>query len=156
DRLKEAIAQSANAGAATSGPSFPEPFEREIDSLAEAVAGPVPRFLLRRLLLDVGGYTEKRFSRNGTVATNGGAGRTNGHTIDELVTNARQRLAAGGCAVPGIEARTRYAWIRRATAGCVQRPARRPRTWTDRLDRIFTHPLWGTLVFLALMFVVFE
>jgi ferrous iron transport protein B len=29
-------------------------------------------------------------------------------------------------------------------------------TWTDRLDRVLTHRAWGTLVFLALMFVVFE
>src|SRR5207302_654342 len=29
-------------------------------------------------------------------------------------------------------------------------------TWTDRLDRVLTHRVWGTLLFLALMFVVFE
>ena len=57
--------------------------------------------------------------------------------------------------MPALEARTRYAWIREATAGCVQRPAQRPVTWTDRIDRVLTHRLWGTLVFLALMFVVF-
>ena len=51
--------------------------------------------------------------------------------------------------MPGVEARTRYGWIREATAGCVQRPAQRPVTWTDRLDRVLTHKLWGTLVFLA-------
>src|SRR5205807_9583112 len=43
-----------------------------------------------------------------------------------------------------------------ATSGCVQRPARRPVTWTDRLDRLLTHRLWGTLIFLVLMFLVFE
>ncbi len=29
-------------------------------------------------------------------------------------------------------------------------------TWTDRLDRILTHRIWGTLIFLALMFGVFQ
>jgi ferrous iron transport protein B len=72
------------------------------------------------------------------------------------VQAARQRLASAGCAVPGIEARTRYGWIREKTAGCVQRPAERPVTWTDRLDRVLTHKVWGTLVFLVLMFVVFQ
>src|SRR5262249_43640775 len=76
--------------------------------------------------------------------------------LGERVRAARQRLTAAGCAVPAVEARTRYAWIRQATAGCVRRPERRPVTMTDRLDRVLTHPIWGTLIFLLLMFVVFE
>src|SRR5205807_4305083 len=46
--------------------------------------------------------------------------------------------------------------IREATAGCIQRPERRRLTWTDRLDRVLTHRVWGVLVFLLLMFLVFE
>jgi ferrous iron transport protein B len=76
--------------------------------------------------------------------------------LPDDVRAARQRLAAAGCAVPAIEARTRYGWIRQATAGCVERPAKRPVTWTDRIDKLLTHWLWGTLIFLALMFAVFE
>src|SRR5262249_62432390 len=64
--------------------------------------------------------------------------------------------AAAGCPGPAVEARARYGWIREVTAGCVRRPAERPVTWTDRLDRVLTHKVWGTLVFLALMFVVFQ
>jgi ferrous iron transport protein B len=41
-------------------------------------------------------------------------------------------------------------------AGCVQRPAVRATTWSDRLDKVFTHRIWGTLIFLLLMFAVFE
>ena len=29
-------------------------------------------------------------------------------------------------------------------------------TWTDRLDRVLTHRVWGTLIFLAVMFLVFQ
>ena len=58
--------------------------------------------------------------------------------------------------MPLVEARTRYAWIKAITAGCVQRPAVRPVTWTDRLDRVLTHRVWGTLVFLGVMFLVFQ
>jgi ferrous iron transport protein B len=58
--------------------------------------------------------------------------------------------------VPEVEARVRYGWIRQAVAGCIQRPATKPTTWTDRLDRIFTHKVWGTLFFLLVMFVVFQ
>jgi ferrous iron transport protein B len=95
-------------------------------------------------VLDVGGYTEERL-----VATLG-------EQVRDRVAQARQRLIAAGCPVPAVEARSRYAWIREATAGCVERPAHRPVTWTDRLDRVLTHRLWGTLFFLGLMFFLFE
>ena len=59
--------------------------------------------------------------------------------------------------MPAVEARTRYGWIREAVAGGgdASRP-QRPVTWTDRLDRVLTHRVWGTLVFLAVMFLVFQ
>ena len=92
----------------------------------------------------MGGYTEKRLVDR------------LGPTVAEQVRAARVRLAAAGCPTPAVEARTRYAWIREATAGCVQRPAKRVVTWTDRIDKVLTHKVWGTLVFLVVMFVVFE
>ncbi len=58
--------------------------------------------------------------------------------------------------MPAVEAKARYQWIREVTAGCIHRPAQRPVTWTDRLDRVLTHKVWGTLLFLGLMFVVFQ
>src|SRR5436190_2207197 len=84
------------------------------------VVDAIPDYLVRRLLLDVGGYTEARLSHHHPELT-------------ALVQAARQRLVAAGCPVPAIEARTRYAWIREAMAGCIQRPERRRLTWTDRL-----------------------
>ncbi|MHB1422576.1 MAG: ferrous iron transport protein B [Gemmataceae bacterium] len=123
---------------------FPEVFEHEIEQLHRDLGADVPEYLVRRLVLDVGGWTEQRF-----VALLG----------DEIrlrVRKVRERLAQAGCAVPTVEARARYGWIREATAGCVQRPAERPITWTDRIDRVLTHKVWGTLIFLALMFLVFQ
>jgi ferrous iron transport protein B len=126
------------------GPPFPPAFEREVAALQAVVGEEVPTFLVRRLLLDVGGYTEQRLTAR------------LGEGIKEQVRQARQRLREAGCPVPAVEARARYGWLREVTAGCVQRPDQRPVTWTDRLDRVLTHKVWGTLVFLALMFVVFQ
>jgi ferrous iron transport protein B len=123
---------------------FPAAFDREVSVLHLDLGGDVPLFLVRRLLLDVGGYTEKRLIER------------YGEHIRSLVMEARQRLAAAGCPVPAVEAKARYAWIRHITAGCVERPKVRPVSWTDRLDRVLTHKLWGSLVFLAVMFVVFQ
>jgi ferrous iron transport protein B len=125
-------------------PTFPAEFECEVAQLSHRLGDREPAFLVRRLLLDTGGYVE-------TLLT-----QRHGAALLDEVRSARQRLAQAGCAVPAIEARTRYAWIRSATAGCVERPAQRVVTWTDRLDRVLTHRFWGTLIFLGVMFLVFE
>ncbi len=172
DQLKQAIAEAAEAGrlgdketdketrrqgdketrgqGAAAGVRFPEAFEHEaallldhLVSLSPCLLVSLSPFLVRRLLLDVGGYTERRFTER------------HDHDLGGYLRDARQRLAATGCAVPAVEARARYGWIRQATAGCVRRPDKRPVTWTDRFDRVLTHKLAGMVVFLALMFLVF-
>jgi ferrous iron transport protein B len=140
DELKAAVALAAEVRAVPAKVEFPEAFRRESEALRSSIGSQVDPFLTDRLLLDVGGYTEKRFDRE----------------LGTRVTEAQARLAAAGCPVPAVEARTRYGWIRQAVAGCIQRPAQKVVTWSDRLDRVLTHKLWGTLVFLALMFVVFQ
>jgi ferrous iron transport protein B len=142
--LKEAVARVVDELAPVPGPEFPEALEREAKILGEALGEGAEPFLLRRLLFDIGGYTERAMTAR------------HGNQVGTLVRDARARLAADGCKVPEDEARARYSWIRRATDGCVQRPERRLVTWTDRLDRVLTHRIAGSLIFLVLMFLVFE
>jgi ferrous iron transport protein B len=141
DQLRQTVADALAGTAPTRMPVFPAAFEAEVGRLRDALGEQVPAFLVRRLLLDVGGFIERRFGDSAVLAE---------------VRAARQRLTEAGCPVPAVEARVRYAWIKEAVAGCVQRPARRPVSWTDRLDRVLTHKVWGTAVFLALMFLVFQ
>jgi len=138
DRLATTIAAAVGNPPPARVP-FPEPFEREVDALAERLPE-VESFLLRRLLTDLGGSAEAQFAA--------------GH--GPALTAARKRLEEAGCPVPAVEARTRYAWIRRATAGAVTRPQTPPLTATDRIDRVLTHKVWGTLVFVAIMAAVFQ
>jgi ferrous iron transport protein B len=142
--LKQAVAAAVDENTTVKGPTFPEVFEREVVGLQEALGSGVSPFLVRRLLLDVGGHTERRLTEQ------------HGREVAGKVRTARQRLAEAGCPVPAIEARVRYGWIREATAGCVQRPKTRPISWTDRIDRVLTHKVWGTAIFLALMCVMFQ
>jgi ferrous iron transport protein B len=144
ERLREVIAATAEGASPVKTTPFPPAFESEVGALHRAVGADVPLFLVRRLLLDVGGYTEQRLAAR------------RGPSVQEEVRQARARLAAAGCAVPAVEARSRYAWIREVSAGCVRRPAQRPVTGTDRLDRVLTHRVWGTVVFLAVMALVFQ
>ncbi len=140
--LKVAIARAMTSPACQQCPVFPEAFEREVQGLSETVGNQVPLFLVRRLLLDIGGYSERFLGMENGLAAK--------------VSSARQRLHQAGCGIPAVEARTRYGWIRTVTADCVQRPEHRPLSMTDRLDRLLTHKIWGMLVFLALMLLVFQ
>jgi ferrous iron transport protein B len=144
DVLRDTIAGALEKPIAIAGPAFPAAFEEEIGRLTKQLGEETPAYLVRRLLLDAGGYVETLLARQ------------HGPALLEEIRAARARLAQAGCGVPAIEARTRYPWIRSATAGCVVRPAQRVVTWTDRLDRVLTHRIWGTLIFLAVMFLVFE
>jgi ferrous iron transport protein B len=140
DQLRSAIAAAANTSPPTVGAKFPDAFEAEVETLQAAVGLAVEPFLVRRLLIDVGGYTEQRLAER------------LGNGIREKAEQARARLASAGVKVPAIEMQARYGWIRGITAKAVQRPTVRAVTWTDRIDRVLTHKVWGTVVFLSRQF----
>jgi ferrous iron transport protein B len=144
EELKRALCTAVESHKSPAGPAFPAAFEAEVAALKESLPVVLSPFLLARLLLDVGGYTEERFAKRF------------GDDVCERVAAARKRLADASCTVPAVEARTRYAWVRQKLAGCLERPAQRPVTWSERLDHVLTHRLWGILIFLALMFCVFQ
>jgi len=143
EELKRAVVAAAKSNAVAPGPSFPEAFERERNILDGELPGVEP-FLIQRLLLDVGGHIENTLAKRF------------GPELVENVLRARDRLRENGCQVPAVEARTRFGFIRQALAGCIERPATRPVTFGDKLDRFLTHKFKGTFVFLLLMFIVFE
>jgi ferrous iron transport protein B len=58
--------------------------------------------------------------------------------------------------VPGVETATRYGWAHSILQGVVTEPHQYQVTASDRIDRVLTHRLWGTLVFAAIMLVVFQ
>lgn len=131
---------------------LPEAFEAEVtklqSELAEAggidASGRLPRYLVRRLLLDT---TDKlRLHLFGGV---------DGRYVEQIA-EARARLAAAGCPAPGVEITARYQWARRMLDGVVTQPTRHQTTATDRIDHVLTHRIWGTLVFAAVMLVMFQ
>src|ERR1043165_2764990 len=129
--LKSAIAKSLACSHAVTGPAFPQAFESEVARLNRATNSQEPAYLIRRLLLDVGGYAENRLVQK------------YGPSLAEDVRAARARLTDAGFMIAGVEARVRYGWIRAKTAGCIERPATPPIAWTDRLDAILTHWFFG-------------
>ena len=90
---------------------------------------------MRRLLTDVGGYVEQWLVER------------HGERLKALLVGARDKLAAAGHAVPGARkpAPRGSPGLKTAVAATVTKPTVRPTTWTDRIDSILTHRLWGTL-----------
>jgi len=142
--LTKAIHGAAKSGAVPNGPPFPAVFNEVAEQFQKELSDEVPALLVRRLLIDVGGYTEQWLVER------------HGEGLKAKLAAARDKLAAGGHAVPGVEARTRFGWVRAAVAAAVTKPAVRPVTWTDRIDAVLTHRLWGTVVFLVVMFLMFQ
>jgi len=168
DKLTAALAAATSQQRTLRESPFPQPFQDEVaaltGSLAEALSietrtangkangavsddtkkAPLPRYLVERLLLDTTGYLEAEVLQSESAG------------LRAALSSARSRLADAGCEVPAIEAISRYGWVHRTLDGVVSRPTERPVTLGDRADRILTHRLWGSLIFLLLMILVFQ
>jgi ferrous iron transport protein B len=147
EALKEAIVQAAGQPPAAVPSPFPPAFVAEVEALANRASaeGPQPpRYLLERLLLDTSGYLARSGMRG-----------VDANLLAE-VEAARKRLAAAGLPVPGVEAMARYGWVARVLEGVVSRPSQRLRTLSDRLDSVLTHRVWGSLVFVLVMLLMFQ
>jgi ferrous iron transport protein B len=148
--LQQALGEAARFG--TSPPSplrFPDPLTAEVLSLAQSLsqahsAARIPHFLIERLLLDAGGSVEKELSKHF------------GELVRTLAQAARDRLARIGIHVPQIEIDTRYRWIAEVAGATVRHSPTTSQTWTERIDHIVTHKVWGLLVFLVAMALTFQ
>ncbi len=185
DELKAALVRVCNQSVAARGTVFPQEFEAEVDGLAQFLAstcagqglkrrrfrrryrggagglftsvwscheGPagrnapegLPRLLVQRLLLDTSGYLQRMVLPDSD-------GR-----FEEEIRAARRRLAALGYEVPGVETAARYQWVQGVLEGVTQRPVQYKTTLTDRVDRVLTHRLWGTIIFAVVMLALFQ
>lgn len=151
DELKQAMTRIAESSPPTVASPLPETFRGEVDRLQASHAGDgasteanLPRWLVERLLLDVSG----RLQRTVLSQSNGRLG--------ERLQEARDRLAAGGVRVPGVETASRYDWVHRVVAASVTQPKRFKTTISDRVDHVLTHRFWGSLLFLFVMVAMFQ
>ncbi|PQO40165.1 ferrous iron transport protein B [Blastopirellula marina] len=143
-QLREALANIENVPPPESVSPFPPQFREEIAGLqGQLVARDVsaPRYLVERLLLDTSGYLEKEL-------------KLGGDDFHQLIQEARGRLKESGAPVPAVEAMSRYGWVRETLDGVIERKPVAPPV-SDRIDRVMTHPVSGTIIFAILMLTVF-
>lgn len=70
--------------------------------------------------------------------------------------NAIRESAADGKSLAMLEAQTRYGQIAKWTAEVKDAPKTRGRTFTDKVDAVLTHKIWGTVVFVLVMGLIFQ
>lgn len=99
---------------------------------------------LRRILFDRQSAVLKR------------AGWPAGNDEEPLLSASRDILTAAGIQPVSAEALLRYEHLGHLTADAVKFPETRRRTWTERIDTVLTHRVWGLAIFVAMMFVVFQ
>jgi len=76
--------------------------------------------------------------------------------IQDAVTAARKRLEASGVDWRGAPIEWRYAQVMEIQQRVTNELAMPGETFSDRLDRIVTHKVWGTLIFIAVMATIFQ
>ena len=126
---------------------LPETVAREVDTVRLSLANryrELPRFLIERLLIDAGGSIEQELVRQF------------GADVATTTHAARDRLTSLGASLPQLETNTRYHWIMQTVAAVVRQPPTTNLTWTDRIDQVVTHKVWGLLVFLVTMALTFQ
>lgn len=76
--------------------------------------------------------------------------------IQQAVTTARQRLDGAGADWRGLPIEARYRAVAEIQVAVTTELAAPGETFSDKLDRILTHKVWGTLIFIGVMALMFQ
>lgn len=151
DRLKETLMRTRQSPPTHAHQPFPAEVDQVLDQLSYEVnqckgqPDPSSRFLAARLLFDADGFVLPLFSAEAQAQLR-----------DEL-TAARQKIVSSDLSLPQQESEFRYQWIQDRLSSFVhQKDHSDQATSTERLDYWLTHPLWGLLVALVVMVIVFQ
>jgi ferrous iron transport protein B len=125
---------------------FPHALEAKVASLRERLARSgldIPKSKVRRALL----HGDPEFQ----------AGLAEVAELRDAFDQARQELEAEGLSRPGLEVASRYEWSAMIQHAVLQKTGEaRRRSATDKLDYVLTHRVFGLVIFVGLMYLVFQ
>jgi len=146
DQLRDTIVSLLERDSLPVESPFPEEFCDKVSQLHEKLLKQdteSTRYLAERMLLDTSGYLEKELT-------------SGGQELHNWIVESRNQLAELGQPVPAIEAISRYKWVQGILDGIVTREATRKVTLSDRIDRILTNRIGGTIFFILIMTLMFQ
>lgn len=75
--------------------------------------------------------------------------------VQEMVAQARGRLTEAGVDWRSAVIEARYAWLHGVVEGCLKEETEPKANWTQHIDAVLTHRIWGWAAFAAVMAVMF-
>ena len=121
---------------------FPPEFEAAVTQVMRSGPGATERAEAMRVLADCCGHCQAAFvSRGGS---------------HETLVAARESLREAGVDAFKLEVRERYRWIHEILDGVIVRRTPDRVTRTERIDRILTHKVYGGIVLLVVLGIVFQ
>jgi ferrous iron transport protein B len=141
EQLRRAIAKAAAFPLPTRRFALPDPARAALAPLERALAdeGHSPHVASLEALLHLA-----------TPAHDHGA------VVDGALARTRDALRGRGINPESLEAELRYEWVTSVVGRTVSREAPRERTRSDKVDGVLLHRVWGPIVFLALMGLMFQ
>jgi ferrous iron transport protein B len=76
--------------------------------------------------------------------------------VHSAVVEARQRIESAGIDWRGTSIESRYTRVAEIQQSVTQQAVASGETFSDRLDRVLTHKVWGTAIFVAVMGLMFQ
>ncbi len=143
EALRSALERHPRAPRLMLMPAVKEAADRLADEFRPLGRAIVPHDI-ERALVDEGGLVLERLR---TVA--------GGSKVVERLSEVRAALGFATESLAAADARCRYEWINRILAQAETR-SDRLRGWSDRIDRLVSHPLLGTALFFGVMALVFQ
>ncbi|MEK7865926.1 MAG: ferrous iron transport protein B [Planctomycetota bacterium] len=144
--LRQAIQSALARGPRLKRISWPDPMT-EISSMirkaAEGHGHSLPDPEIQRILFDSHSAVEERL-------------RLPSDASRALVQEAREKLRSRGFNPGSVEAVWHYEHIDRLVDGVIERGTVRTRHATESIDRLLMHKFWGSLILVAIMWVVFQ
>jgi len=154
EKIVELISGIAGGGKKNGRPpgnfftELPAPFTGELQQISALLTRSVPQSLVspdaEALLL----LTDEK-------ALSAHAGHYPGE-VHLLVTAARQRLESANIDWRSVAIESRYGRISQIIARAVMEAGMAGESFSDRLDRVLTDKVWGMLIFVALMALMFQ
>jgi ferrous iron transport protein B len=78
------------------------------------------------------------------------------HGLTTEIARTRRALAGAGVHPGSLEAEARYGWIAGLVARTMHRSQSSTRTNSDRVDGVMLHRIWGPLIFVVMMGLMFQ
>ena len=148
DELKAAIASRVEPSRKSRQWTLPEPVQRECDEL---------KGMLQTMhhLAEPLAFHEAIVLLTSTAALSEHDDRYAPELIDHVKKDHLQ-LEKLGIDRNSVVVESRYEWIKRVCTSSVVSHRRNANTTSDKIDRVLTHKVWGFVIFIGLMAVMFQ